>query len=30
LDGPNLLLRLLCGLSSPQFVRVGPLLFGAI
>jgi len=24
------LLRLLCGLSSPQFVRVGPLLFGAI
>jgi len=30
LDGPRLLLRLLCGLSSPQFVRVRPLLFGAI
>jgi hypothetical protein len=31
LDGPSLLLRLLCGLSSPQFVRVGLLLFvGAI
>ena len=29
-DGPRLLLRLLCGLSSPQFVRVRPLLFGAI
>jgi len=29
-DGPNLLLRLLCGLSSPQFVRVRPLLFGVI
>ena len=28
--GPNSLLRLLCGLSSPQFVRVRPLLFGAI
>jgi len=24
------LLRLLCGLSSPQFVRVRPLLFGVI
>jgi len=30
LDGPSLLLRLLYGLSSPHFVRVRPLLFGAI